>query len=83
MKRNIRRIAGHTISRRWSSSLVLRAQRDADASLNSALSVNWQTVKDWKETVRYLRKTRSEAEKLYQAVTDTANGVLPWIRNHW
>ena len=61
----------------------LKAQRDADASSNSALSVNWQTVKDWKETVRYLRKTRSEAEKLYQAVTDTANGVLPWIRNHW
>jgi HEPN domain-containing protein len=61
----------------------LEAARDADASVNSALLRNWQVVKDWSEIARYRRKTRLEAEKLYQAVTDTANGVLPWIRNHW
>jgi hypothetical protein len=61
----------------------LEAERDADASVNSALLRNWQVVKDWSEIARYRRKTRLEAEKLYQAVTDTANGVLPWIRNHW
>jgi HEPN domain-containing protein len=61
----------------------LNAQRDADASSNSALLLNWQIVKDWSEIVRYQRKTKLEAETLYQAVTDTANGVLPWIRNHW
>jgi hypothetical protein len=52
-------------------------------SVNSALLRNWQVVKDWSEIARYRRKTRLEAEKLYQAVTDTANGVLAWIRNHW
>jgi HEPN domain-containing protein len=61
----------------------LNAQRDADASSNPALLLNWQIVKDWSEIVRYQRKTKLEAEKLYQAVTDTANGVLPWIRIHW
>jgi len=30
-----------------------------------------------------LRKTKLKAEKLYQAIIDTSNGVLPWIRNHW
>jgi HEPN domain-containing protein len=61
----------------------LRPERDADASVNSALLGNWQAVKDWSEVARYQRKTRLEAEELYQAVTHNANGVLPWIRNHW
>ena len=61
----------------------LRAERDADASANSALLQNWQVVKDWDETSRYQRKSRLEAEKLYQAVTHSANGVLPRIKNHW
>jgi HEPN domain-containing protein len=61
----------------------LRAERDADASANSALLQNWQVVKDWDETSRYQRKSRLEAEKLYQAVTHSTNGVLPWIKNRW
>ena len=61
----------------------LRAERDADASVNSALFGNWQVVKDWSEVARYQRKTRDDAEKLYEAVTHAADGVLPWIKNHW
>jgi len=61
----------------------LDAQRDDDASSNSALLLNWQIVKDWSEIVRYQRKTRLEAANLHRAVTDTANGVLPWTRKHW
>ncbi len=61
----------------------LRPQRDADASANPALWVNWQIVREWSEVVRYERKTKLKAEKLYQAIIDTSNGVLPWIRNHW
>ena len=61
----------------------LRAERDADAPVNSALWTSWQVVKDWSEAARYQRKTRDDAEKLHQAVTHAANGVLPWIKNHW
>ena len=61
----------------------LRAMRDADAPVDSALFLSWQVVKDWSEIARYERKTRFDAEELYEAVTHNANGVLPWIRNHW
>ncbi len=50
---------------------------------NSALWLNWQIAKDWREAVRYQPKTRLEAEEFYKAVTDPMNGVLPWIKNHW
>jgi HEPN domain-containing protein len=61
----------------------LIARRDADIAADPALQGNWLVVKNWSETARYERKTRVEAEDLYQAVTDPASGVLPWIRNHW
>ncbi len=61
----------------------LKETRDADASLNPALLKSWQVVKDWSEITRYERRTRLDAEKLYEAVTQTAVGVLPWIKNHW
>ncbi len=61
----------------------LRVTRDADAPVNSALWLSWQVVKDWNELARYQRKTRDDAENLYEAVTHTANGVLPWIKTHW
>jgi hypothetical protein len=51
--------------------------------VNKDLQDNWEVVKNWRETARYQRKSRLEAEKLYQAITDPASGVLPWIRNHW
>jgi HEPN domain-containing protein len=61
----------------------LKVRSDADAAANKDLHDNWELVKNWKETARYQRKSRGDAEKLYQAITDPANGVLPWIRNHW
>jgi HEPN domain-containing protein len=61
----------------------LKAQRDAAAKANQSLLLNWQIVKDWSEVDRYRHKTKLEAEELYKAVTHAADGVLPWIRNHW
>ena len=48
-----------------------------------ALDENWRTTKDWSEESRYQQKTESQARTLYQAVTDPANGVLPWIQGRW
>jgi hypothetical protein len=61
----------------------LKARRDADIAANTVLEDNWLIVKEWKETARYKATAQLKAEQLYQAITDNANGVLPWIRNHW
>lgn len=61
----------------------LKKDRDADASLSSALDDNWSIVKDWDEQSRYKLWTESQARKLCVAVSDPTNGVLPWIMGHW
>jgi hypothetical protein len=61
----------------------LKADRDAEALANPAFYTNWQRVKDWTEESRYLQKTQAEAQRLYDAVTDPANGVMRWIRLRW
>ena len=61
----------------------LEALRKIDAPRGSPRDFNWKTVKDWNEQSRYGRKTQSEAESLYNAITGTTDGVLPWIKRHW
>ena len=63
--------------------LKLQLQLDTTPAANPALGVNWQYVKDWNERARYQQKTEAQARRLYQAVSDTANGVLPWIKSRW
>ncbi len=55
----------------------------SDSTANPALSQNWLVVKDWTERSRYERHSQAKAQKLIDAITDTANGVLPWIKAHW
>jgi HEPN domain len=57
--------------------------RGLDIAANPALGVNWQIVKDWNVDVRYRELSELEARSLYNAITDSANGVLPWIRARW
>ncbi|MHB1423302.1 MAG: HEPN domain-containing protein [Gemmataceae bacterium] len=61
----------------------LKKQRDADANVNTILYANWDTVRAWKETSRYERKSHADAQSLYDAISQDPNGVLPWIRLHW
>jgi hypothetical protein len=55
----------------------------ATAMADADFDANWTTVKDWNESIRYARKTKAEAEALFQAITDSKHGVLPWIKLHW
>jgi len=57
--------------------------RGQDIAANPALALNWQVVKDWNVDIRYQERSEPEAQRLYEAVTDNANGVLPWIRARW
>jgi HEPN domain-containing protein len=61
----------------------LEAVRSADTSANHALRDNWLIVKDWSETSRYETKSHWVAKKLYKAITNKTNGVMPWIRVRW
>ncbi len=58
------------------------AQR-ADADANISLRNNWSVVKDWRERSRYERHSLEKAKRLYAAITDPTNGVLPWIKARW
>ncbi len=57
--------------------------RNADGAANPLLATSWLLVKDWSEKSRYEQKTQSDAEKLFNAVNDPINGVMPWIRARW
>ncbi|MCE9527705.1 MAG: hypothetical protein K8R36_16815 [Planctomycetales bacterium] len=61
----------------------LALQRKTDVALNPTMGANWLLVKDWDEKARYQPWTEPQARKLFVAVTDTTNGVLPWIKGNW
>ena len=63
--------------------LTLRLKLDTTPAANPVLGINWQFVKDWNERARYQQMTEAQARRLYQAVTNNANGVLQWIKGHW
>jgi HEPN domain-containing protein len=54
-----------------------------DLAANAALRANWGIVKVWNVDRRHQATSEADARYLYQAVTDNANGVLPWIRVRW
>jgi HEPN domain len=53
------------------------------AALTPGQHVSWLVAKDWAETSRYEVRTQTDAEALYQAVSDPNDGVLQWLRTHW
>jgi HEPN domain-containing protein len=61
----------------------LKGERDNDVRADPVLSEHWTIVKDWKETSRYQRKTRTQAQALFQAITNSKHGVLTWIKFRW
>lgn len=58
----------------------LEGARAADAVANVALGKNWLIAKDRSEKARYKTTSHQKAKKLYDAITDYANGVMQWIR---
>ena len=61
----------------------LEANRKAEASAKPQFGVYWTLVAKWSEKARYERKSQADAEALYQAITDTIDGILQWIQQHW
>ena len=54
------------------------------AKSDSSFEINWNTVRDWSETKRYeVGITEVFARGMYDAVTNTASGILPWLKTQW
>ena len=61
----------------------LEAARLADVAANRILGRNWLVANDWSERARYQATPHQKAKKLYAAITDIPDGVMPWIRSRW
>jgi HEPN domain-containing protein len=61
----------------------LTVERDRATGSNLNLCQNWLIAKDWSESSRYRRSTQLQAEKLFTAITDHTDGVLPWLKTFW
>lgn len=59
----------------------LEDSQKTDNATNPILEKNWLVVRDWDERSRYAIKTQGDAEKLYDAITDNANGVMAAVRS--
>lgn len=65
------------------SAAELTRKRKADTDSNPILGNNWLVANDWSEQARYKQWSETEARKLFDAVTDSKNGVLTWVKTHW
>lgn len=61
----------------------LRSARDGDSKSNPLLEANWFIASDWDEQSRYELWAEIDSRKLFNAVTDPTNGVMPWIMVRW
>jgi hypothetical protein len=57
--------------------------RMTDGAANPIRGNNWLIVDRWSEHSRYERHTDAEAAELINAITDSTDGVLPWIKARW
>ena len=84
--RVLRRLAG-SLSANFVILLIVLAglelQWEADRTANANLFANWNTVLLWTEASRYEKKSQTDAEALYDAITQNPDGVFLWIQNHW
>jgi hypothetical protein len=61
----------------------LKSAFDLALKADPDLRNSWDTVKDWNESSRYGRVPKSDAEELYEAITDKKHGVFSWLIQHW
>ena len=59
----------------------VKAALEARVNTDPAFQVNWNTVRDWKESSRYDHSTtEARARDMLVAVADAKNGILTWLK---
>ena len=64
----------------------LQKQLDDELLANINFKTNWSIVTNWSESFRYKpfgSSNKTEISDLLQALEDTNDGVLTWIKNRW
>ena len=62
----------------------VKSDLEKRSETESAFAINWNTVRDWSETLRYeLGVTEALAKGMYEAVVNRTTGILPWLRTQW
>lgn len=62
----------------------VKSELEKRAKTDTNFEINWNTVRDWNETVRYeLGVTEALARGMYEAVTNAPSGILPWLKTQW
>jgi HEPN domain-containing protein len=61
----------------------LERELAAATAANATLASMWAVVVNWNEASRYTPRTEAEARQLFDAITDTVDGVMTWVRRHW
>ncbi|PQO43406.1 HEPN domain-containing protein [Blastopirellula marina] len=78
----IEKCYSHDLEKLVGAAGLTKARAD-DMDANSVLGNNWLVAKDWNEQARYQVWSETQAKKLVDAVTDSKNGVLIWVKTHW
>ena len=61
----------------------LKERLEEDSKAREDLKEYWKLVTGWRETARYKEQIEARARDLIRAVSDTENGVLTWLKEHW
>ncbi len=55
-----------------------------DNAIYPGLGANWEEVLKWNVESRYKTDVSlAECQRFYTAITNSANGILPWIKTYW
>jgi HEPN domain-containing protein len=54
-----------------------------DMAVDADLLDNWDIVRRWSESSRYVFTPKDKAERMVEAVADSQHGVLSWIKQRW
>lgn len=62
----------------------VKSQLESRSQSDSGFKVNWRAVLGWSEAVRYeVDITEARAREMYEAVTNSTTGILPWLKIMW
>ena len=61
----------------------LKERLEEDGKEREDLREYWKLVTGWRETARYKDQIEARARDLIRTVSDTENGVLTWLKEHW
>ncbi len=77
------RLAGLGVELGKKTAASAAAAAAAGGPPGGAFAGHWGVVIQWEVASRYQARTEAESKGLYEAITHTPDGVLPWLKTFW